>query len=33
MTESVFSVILNVDDNEALRYAKTRVLKAAGFAI
>jgi signal transduction histidine kinase len=33
MSESVFSIILNVDDNEALRYAKTRVLKAAGFTV
>jgi len=29
MSEYADSIILNVDDNEALRYAKTRVLKAA----
>jgi CheY-like chemotaxis protein len=33
MSESAFRIILNVDDNEALRYAKTRVLKAAGFTV
>ena len=26
-------MILNVDDNEPLRYAKSRVLRAAGFAV
>jgi len=33
MSEYADSIILNVDDNEALRYAKTRVLKAAGFTV
>src|SRR3954449_7610132 len=33
MSEYAKSIILNVDDNEALRYAKTRVLKAAGFTV
>ena len=26
-------IILNVDDTEAIRYAKTRVLQAAGFEV
>lgn len=30
MTDSSASLILNVDDNEGARYAKTRILARAG---
>src|SRR5689334_15961521 len=33
MAESTLGIILNVDDNEAVRYTKTRVLRAAGFTV
>src|SRR6476660_8026005 len=33
MAESTQGIILNVDDNEALRYTKTRVVRAAGFTV
>ena len=33
MPESTQGIILNVDDSEALRYAKSRVLRAAGFTV
>jgi signal transduction histidine kinase len=33
MAESTQGIILNVDDNDALRYAKTRVVRAAGFTV
>ena len=33
MPDSKLGVILNVDDNEPMRYAKSRVLRAAGFAV
>src|SRR5690348_13001896 len=33
MLQTTPAIILNVDDNEAGRYAKSRVLKAAGFIV
>jgi len=33
MADETQSIILNVDDNEPMRYAKSRVLKAAGFTV
>jgi CheY-like chemotaxis protein len=33
MAEPTQGIILNVDDNEALRYTKTRVVRAAGFTV
>ncbi|WP_176059445.1 response regulator [Paraburkholderia sp. BCC1876] len=33
MTDSSASLILNVDDNEGARYAKTRILARAGFVV
>jgi signal transduction histidine kinase len=33
MADQTQSIILNVDDNEPMRYAKSRVLKAAGFTV